>query len=95
MPKIRATMRINAPIAQPTTAGTDIEDLPLEAPELAWPGGPMPMLLVDDGFGERLLMIGVLEGVGVTVLEVSVGDGDDGVGGGSDDVEEERGLDGM
>jgi len=87
-------MRINAPIAPPATAGTGIEDLPLEVLELAWPGGPMPELLVDDDFGDELLMMGVLEGVGVTVLEgVSVGD--DGVGGGSDEVEDERGLDGV
>ena len=38
--------------------------------------------------------MGDLEGVGVTVLEgVSVDD--DGVGGGSDEVEDERGLDGV
>jgi len=84
-------MRINAPIAPLTTAVTGIDDLPLEVLELA--GRPVPELLVDDGFGEGLLMMGVLEGVGVIVLGVSVGDGDDGVGGGSDEVEDERGLD--
>ena len=88
-------MRTNAPIAPPATAGTGIEDLPLEVLGLAWSGGPMPELLVGDGFSEGLLMTGVLEGVGVTVLEVSVGDSDDGVGGGSDEDEDERGLDGV
>ena len=86
-------MRINAPIAPPTTAGTGMEDLPLEVLELAWPG--RPELLDDDGFGE--LVRAGLEGVGVAVLEeVSVGDEDDGVGGGSDEDEaDEGGTDGV
>jgi len=84
MPKTRAIIRTNAPIAPPATAGTGMVDLLLEASELGWPG--VPELLVDDGFG-KLLMTGVLEGAGVTVLEVSVGDGGNGVGGGSDEDE--------
>ena len=86
-------MRINAPIAPPTTAGTDMEDLVLEVLELACPG--RPELLVDDGFGE-LMTVG-LEGVGVMVLE-GVGGNDDGVGGRSDEVEDEtdwEGADGV
>lgn len=88
-------MRINAPIAPPTTAGTGIEDLPSEVLELGWPGGPMSELLVGDGFDAMLVMTGVLEGMTVTVLEGVSVDDDGGVEGGSDEAEDDTDTDGV